>query len=683
MDNHEPGEEGARAPPGALGSLQKSIQRDHHLPDLEMTHQYIKNPIPPTNTTPITEAEYYKYATRLVDQGSTQIRILELLPGSGHDALSCHIQTVGLNSANIEYETISYCWGEPILDAELIVEGEGKLPITMNLYNALMQFRHPKLSRLMWTDIVCVNQLDVEERTVQVQLMRNIYQKGQRVHIWLGDATKESDLAMDTIVAMHAALGKKDAAGDKRHLHDLHKSDRKRYGFFDEQSKEMKALLALYERPWFHRVWVVQELALSPTALLACGTKSVSWNDFVHVITSNSPSLKKFSTNENLGENHVRLSICPSWVEAHNSATPPLLTLVARTRNAQATDARDKVFGLSGLAQEHGRSGILGTPDYRIQVEDVYKQFVLENIKTYNNLDVLSLVHGGSDDSSRKKKLELPSWAPDLSIRGIPFPLTHLDKFALDNHSTLRTKNDYVRHCASKFTEASFTVRDDGNSLCLSGYVFSTIGPKLGLPFPGCTQWVNTWEKRQAQRNAWASWEAIVGTRTQRTYGNEKAYDVYWKTMRGGELEQHCEVAKKDFQSGYERPLTLYRLLSFGRVITSPTLFRVIYRTSCAMLDLYNSICHPLGMPIIDYERGIGTNPCEYRRMGLTSDGTVCLLPGATQPGDSLALLRGGRVPFVLRKCGENWKLVGECYVHGVMEGELWDISRCEDICLV
>jgi hypothetical protein len=46
--------------------------------------------------------------------------------------------------------------------------------------------------------------------------------------------------------------------------------------------------------------------------------------------------------------------------------------------------------------------------------------------------------------------------------------------------------------------------------------------------------------------------------------------------------------------------------------------------------------------------------------------------------GDVVVVLFGGKVPFVLRRVyeardGEQWRLVGECYVDGVMFGEVLD----------
>ncbi|KAF9872289.1 hypothetical protein CkaCkLH20_10116 [Colletotrichum karsti] len=66
--------------------------------------------------------------------------------------------------------------------------------------------------------------------------------------------------------------------------------------------------------------------------------------------------------------------------------------------------------------------------------------------------------------------------------------------------------------------------------------------------------------------------------------------------------------------------------------------------------------------------------------LAVTNAGLVGLLPLATQVGDAIAIVHGCDAPFVLR-IGENglWRVVGECYVHGIMDGALAD-SAAEEV---
>jgi hypothetical protein len=54
----------------------------------------------------------------------------------------------------------------------------------------------------------------------------------------------------------------------------------------------------------------------------------------------------------------------------------------------------------------------------------------------------------------------------------------------------------------------------------------------------------------------------------------------------------------------------------------------------------------------------------------VTKRGYLTLAPRYTKPGDLVCLIFGAEVPFVLRPDGLRYRLVGECYVHGMMDGE-------------
>jgi len=67
-------------------------------------------------------------------------------------------------------------------------------------------------------------------------------------------------------------------------------------------------------------------------------------------------------------------------------------------------------------------------------------------------------------------------------------------------------------------------------------------------------------------------------------------------------------------------------------------------------------------------------------RVVKTETGEVALVPHAAEVGDRVALFKGGRCPFVVRKWGRKWRFVGDAYIHGMMEGEAWDVNKCEEI---
>ena len=92
---------------------------------------------------------------------------------------------------------------------------------------------------------VCMYQGDVEERNHQVQLMAQIYKTAQVVVVWLGEASEDSDHAMDAA----EKWGMEHLDKDSRYLVWRHRS-----GDFDERS--WTALRKLLGRPYWTRAWV-------------------------------------------------------------------------------------------------------------------------------------------------------------------------------------------------------------------------------------------------------------------------------------------------------------------------------------------------------------------------------------------------------------------------------------------
>lgn len=70
------------------------------------------------------------------------------------------------------------------------------------------------------------------------------------------------------------------------------------------------------------------------------------------------------------------------------------------------------------------------------------------------------------------------------------------------------------------------------------------------------------------------------------------------------------------------------------------------------------------------------------RRLVITSSGLLGLAPAATQPGDCIIVIMNHGIPVVARPVGImkrsemhlpviTWRIVGECFVDGMMEGEM------------
>ena len=61
---------------------------------------------------------------------------------------------------------------------------------------------------------------------------------------------------------------------------------------------------------------------------------------------------------------------------------------------------------------------------------------------------------------------------------------------------------------------------------------------------------------------------------------------------------------------------------------------------------------------------------CVGRKLFSTSNGYIGIGNITLEPGDLVCVFLGGRTPFIIRPVGEKYEFVGDCYLHGIMQGE-------------
>src|SRR5438034_10260174 len=109
--------------------------------------------------------------------------------------------------------------------------------------------------------------------------MRDIYHKASSIVVWLETSDPHTDQAMDLI----QKLGQIPSDGEELFYQDLKLEYREPFAkeFEETDSLVLKALNDIFRRPWWSRVWVVQELSLAkqPNAVVLCAGNSVRWPD--------------------------------------------------------------------------------------------------------------------------------------------------------------------------------------------------------------------------------------------------------------------------------------------------------------------------------------------------------------------------------------------------------------------
>ncbi|KAJ9604371.1 hypothetical protein H2200_011205 [Cladophialophora chaetospira] len=294
----------------------------------------------------------YKYEP--LDLSKRSIRLVRLLKGKSTDDIVCEIFHTWLfqEGGPIPYEALSYTWGSIERKANITVNSFS-LPITENLHEALRHLRIGAEDRILWVDAICIDQDNVNERGHQVQLMREIYQHAEQVLIWLGQGTDATDFWMDTIQEVHRQTI--NFPGDWRHSAETTWPIRRQILFKQIYSSapEFPGLEVFWQKPWWRRVWVLQEIANARAAMIVCGNKSVSAKTFALI-----PSI----VGEQL-EPHCQavLDIMPGFSRAKSWWTEKrdLHTLLAKFGSSQATDQRDKVYALLGISSDAADTDIL------------------------------------------------------------------------------------------------------------------------------------------------------------------------------------------------------------------------------------------------------------------------------------------------------------------------------------
>lgn len=336
--------------------------------------------------------------------GPDIIRLLTLHPASKGPDLSCELTTTRLGD-NPDYEALSYCWGNPLVTRSIQCDGRD-FAVTANLFDALTRLRHPSERRTVWIDALCINQRDCAERNSQLLLMKQIYRRASQVAIWLGRGTETTGLVASMLRRLRD-VGH-ETSRDTIPLEPT--ADLRRFGLPGHEAKEWTALRYFFRRPWFERAWVIQEAVNAPRIDVMCGATSLDWDDIAFTARSIVRSTMFATTDTARICRHI--GFVDERREARSrsdvTAAASLLELLRGSRRCEATDPRDKVYGLYPLMDD---ASSLPPPDYAKPAGDVYRETAAFIVRSTARLDILG--YAGAARHPTTRHLGLPSWVPD------------------------------------------------------------------------------------------------------------------------------------------------------------------------------------------------------------------------------------------------------------------------------
>ncbi|KAI4233939.1 MAG: hypothetical protein LQ352_008207 [Teloschistes flavicans] len=330
-------------------------------------------------------------------------RLLKIV--ASHPLLKCELQEHAAATLP-EYLALSYTWGSEG-PTKLIPCGSQSLMVTTNLYAALCEIslKTEVADKWFWVDAVCIDQKSETEKAVEVKRMNLIYTMAWRVLVWLGSGNDDSDLAMDNLRSLTEIMTPlPNDEGDREY---------RQRRLAPAGHPVWTAIVKLYNRSWFRRLWIMQEVILAKGIFVLCGNRVLSWAaivDFANAISVVHPAVL-LQHGEKI-DGAISGFVSCSQVENLRKRVPNgnvmfFTSLLETTRDREVTDQRDRIYGLLGPLTDEIRNLI--KVDYTWGTTDCYLQFCKAFIAREPTLTILSMA------PSLQKAPSLPSWCPDLS----------------------------------------------------------------------------------------------------------------------------------------------------------------------------------------------------------------------------------------------------------------------------
>lgn len=321
---------------------------------------------------------YRRFQTRF-------LRLVKLKAGEPGHFLHFEVEIGSMSYDTPDYFALSYCWGDPSRKTEVVISGQ-VVQISGNLESAL---HHSGLAvgDLIWADAICINQGDPFEKSYQVNMMGLIYAKARRVIAWLGAEAQQSLPAVKLVTRLSKrverlplsslhTIGGIDAASPTTDIFLASLSD------LPHPARALQGLAELLSRPYWERVWIIQEIAKATVVEVRCGKLQIDLNGILYAATRHT----------GLSERHRTLLAAIFEFRAQEqrkAGRMPLIQAILTSRFSLATDERDKVYALLGLAEDS--TDLVPTPDYEQLEPEAFEQLTKRIIESHHSSPVTLL----------------------------------------------------------------------------------------------------------------------------------------------------------------------------------------------------------------------------------------------------------------------------------------------------
>ena len=599
-------------------------------------------------------------------KGKAEIRVLHLSPGTYNDSLRGTLVCVDLDTDPF-YVTLSYTWGEPDFICSIDIDGF-KLPITTNLDLALRRVRTPHSANIIvkiWVDAICINQKNIAERNQQVSLMSRIYSGCEGCAIYLGEEQNNSALVPEflrTLVVSYSHLWSHDGLSPGEYV--LTQSHNHYESLPALNDPGWHALRCLMARPWFRRVWVIQEYALPEKIGMICGEWCIDATVigaiigmfkkvlFSHIVCQLDDPVQNELADRGMVNIIQHLSIrlaCGNKSEILEQlfdADPTLeLSLVPADRSlifllqaagsCESRDPHDRFYGVFGLVTD--LESLELDVDYTKDVEELDREIARKLIGQGWGADILRRTWRSDHTASRT-----PSWHPEWA---------RSQRYMF--RCGRRNRIDLLKHAIHRKSTSIHLKASD--VLSVKGYALDVI-EELGLE----------WSYGMPDLALEHAEAMIAKSRFLRTDQNQP--DSLWRTLIGNNIPNEASPAPSEYGIKH---------LHLRKFMLEKTIYP---------LDQSQD---PSNLP-----KGANKQLCDSEefllcmlqnrdtRFCITRSGMMAIVPRSAMVGDIIFTLLGDpeHATFSIRKKAneEYYTWIGQTYVHCVFGNEYYDIEAGE-----
>jgi hypothetical protein len=582
----------------------------------------------------------YQYSR--LNSAPLEIRLVRLIGNLATEGFALEIVTSTLEAAP-RYVALSYRWGDPTRNQTVTADG-GVVKITVTLRDFFLAVRARCETSLqpnvddwfhgwMWIDAVCINQDDLTERSEQVRFMKEIYERAAGMVIWLSEVTGDLGDAMQCLTQVSALeLGEDSLCvknGPELGTSFLIGTER---GYVQASHATLMTVSALMNDTYWDRAWIIQEASTplenaaqptlsTPVVVCIGNSTTIPWATYAR---ANQRLMQASWANE--AHEHINMhDVANSNVATVHylkelrrlkATDSPLYPTLVRTRSSDATDPRDKLYAILGLVDERDAVGI--QPNYKLSVSEITLSQSLDSLGSAGT-------HRGSG---------VPSWVPDWSIQHETAPQPFYQKHITPSQKLGVPKAQRSLFACSRGVPMDVAFDTAEKGLLASGFIFDRI-----VAVSSCRPWPD-----EQVEERWKDWVSVA-------MPDNRNPDYLTGCSR---REAFARTLKADFMAVHED-------------------------WSAERGDSQEGIASP-GTNAFELHDGILDAMTWQRSVFTTSKGYLGLAPGTTTSQDYVCILCGSQMPLVLRKDGAHWELVGQAYVHGIMDGEALDGVNLKDV---